>query len=93
MKSLKLGFCLLVCSASLFAQASATLNGRVTDPQGAVVPNAKVTVTNAASGQSRDTVTNAEGLYNVPALVPGNYDIKAESSGFSPAERKAVQGH
>jgi len=77
--------------ALLFGQASANINGRVVDQQGAVVPNASVTVISTAAGITRTTVTNTEGLYNVPALVPGNYDIKAEAPGFTAAERKGVE--
>ena len=84
--------CLFVSShVSLFAQASASINGRLTDQQGAVIPNASVTVANTAAGVVRNTITNTEGLYNVPALVPGNYDIKAEAQGFTAAERKGVE--
>ena len=82
---------LLVSGVLLFGQASASINGRVVDQQGAVIPNASVMVTNQAVGISRSTVTNSEGLYSVPALVPGNYNIKAEAQGFTPAERNAIE--
>ena len=52
---------------------------------------AAVTITNAASGTARDTVTNGEGLYNVPSLVPGNYNIKVTAQGFSANETKGVE--
>ena len=90
----KLGFvaCLLLSShVLLFGQASASINGRVVDPQGAAVPSVSVTIKHAASGVARNTVTNAEGLFNFAALVPGDYDIRAEVAGFSPAERKGVE--
>jgi hypothetical protein len=86
-----LAFLFLTSGVLLFGQASASINGRVTDQQGAVIPNAAVTVTNAAGGVLRSTVTNTEGLYNVPALVPGTYDIKSELQGFSTTERKGVE--
>jgi hypothetical protein len=83
---------LLVLSAvSLFGQATAGLNGRVTDPRGAPLVGAAVTITNAASGIARNTPTNGEGLYNVPSLVPGNYNIKVTAPGFSTAETKNVE--
>src|ERR1700687_3861676 len=78
-------------SVWLFAQATASLNGRVIDQAGAVLPGATVTVTNAATGVSRDTVTNDEGMYSVPALNPGAYDVKAELTGFAPLVRNGVQ--
>jgi len=82
---------LLLPAASLFGQASASLNGRVTDPQGGRLKAAAVTVTNAASGIARDTVTNNEGLYNVPALIPGTYNIKVTAQDFSTSETKGVE--
>lgn len=82
---------LLATQAMVFAQASASINGRVVDQQGAALPNASITVTNVDSGLSRTTLTNAEGLYSVPALVPGNYDIKAELEGFTAAQRKGIE--
>ena len=82
---------LLLSAISLFGQASASLNGRVTDPQGNPVAGAAVTVTNAGGGIARDTVTNADGLYNVPSLVPGNYNVKVTAQGFSTTETKGVE--
>ena len=68
----------------LFAQAGATCTilGSVTDISGAVVPNAKVIVTNSATKIVFETVTNAAGDYNAPALAPGTYTVSAEASGF-----------
>src|SRR5580658_9224415 len=82
---------LLLSANALFGQASASLNGRVTDPQGAPLMGAAVTISSAASGIARDTVTNGEGLYNVPSLVPGNYIIKVTAQGFSTTETKGVE--
>src|SRR2546428_4360620 len=74
----------------LFAQATATINGRIVDPGGAVLPGATVTITDAATGVARDTVTNGEGLYSVPALNSGTYNIKAELAGFAPQVRNGA---
>src|SRR5579863_3767042 len=82
---------LLLSAISLFGQASASLNGRVTDPQGAPLAGAAVTVTNAAGGIARETVANGEGLYNVPSMVPGNYNIKVTAQGFSTHETNGVE--
>jgi len=68
---------LLGVSGSLFAQATATINGRIVDQAGAVLPGATITITEGATGVARTTVTNAEGLYSVPALSPGTYNVKA----------------
>jgi hypothetical protein len=61
---------------------NATLSGRVTDPTGALVTGAKVTVTSNATGAQRETVTNDEGFYALPNLPPGEYEVKVQSSGF-----------
>ncbi len=56
--------------------------GTVTDPNGAVVPNAKITITNNADGQTRDITSNESGDFAFPNLDPGNYKVAIESSGF-----------
>jgi hypothetical protein len=71
----------------VFSQsASATLSGVVIDQNGAIVPDAKVTLTNRGTRSERRTRTNGEGLYVFTQLTPGNYDLKVERSGFSTAE-------
>lgn len=59
-----------------------TLLGRVTDPQGAVVPAARVTATLLATGAKSDTAANEAGEFTIPFLAPGDYRIDAEASGF-----------
>jgi hypothetical protein len=78
----------LAITSSLFAQATSTINGRVVDQAGAVLPGASVTITNTGTAVVRDTVTNGQGLYSVPALTNGTYDIKAELPGFAAAQRR-----
>jgi hypothetical protein len=74
-------------STQLHAQlAVATLNGTVTDPNGAVVPGATVTVTNTGTNVQHVTKTNDTGFYNVGALTPGVYSISASKSGFTIAQ-------
>jgi hypothetical protein len=67
-----------------FAQeeTSATITGQITDPSGAVVANATVTVTNTATGQVRTVQTNEDGRYTVFPLNPGSYTVGVEQSGF-----------
>jgi outer membrane receptor protein involved in Fe transport len=60
----------------------ATLQGTVTDPQGAVVPNAKITVRNQATGLERVVQTDSEGAYQVAALPVGVYRIEVQAQGF-----------
>ena len=67
------------------------MQGRVTDPSGAVVPNASVTVSNIDSGVKQKTDTNAQGAYTMPFLQPGNYSITVEQQGFQTAVRSNVK--
>ena len=64
--------------------------GTVTDPQGAAVPNAKVTITDVRKGTSDSATTNDSGNYTVTHLIPDVYDIKVEAQGFKTAEQKGV---
>src|SRR5207248_7284740 len=57
--------------------------GTVTDPSGAVVSGAKVTILNTATGQQITQTTNASGAYNSGALIPGQYKIQITAPGFS----------
>ncbi len=83
--------CLLVCASLAIAQRDlGTVTGTVTDAQGAAIPNAKVTLTNDATGVAIDTTTNDAGAYTRPALPTGTYTITIEASGFQKAEQKGV---
>ena len=78
-------------SISVYAQgATATLSGAVTDQTGAVIPGANIAVISIAQGFQRTTTTNDEGIFVVPLLPPGNYTVKAEHEGFTPAEFRDV---
>ncbi len=82
---------LLLLPLSVFAQgATATLSGVVTDQTGAVVPGVNIAVISIAQGFQRTTTTNDEGIFVVPLLPPGNYTVKAEHEGFTPAEFRDV---
>src|SRR3989304_7690954 len=73
-------------AVSAWAQSgTASVSGRVTDPQPSAVPGALVTLSGAATAASRTTETNASGLYQFAALRPGLYDLKVELSGFRTA--------
>ena len=71
-----------LCSITAFAQYGASLQGTVTDQTGAVVPYAKITVTNQETGVVIHAVSGDAGFYRVSALVPGRYTVKAEAPNF-----------
>jgi hypothetical protein len=64
------------------AQENAELTGTVKDPSGAVVPNAKVTLTDASTAEVRAGTTNGAGMYDFPALHNGIYNLKVAATGF-----------
>ena len=68
-----------------------TIVGTVTDPSGAVVPNAKVVITNTDKNQSTDVVTNDSGQYIAPSLGIGHYQLKAEVPGFKAYEQNDIK--
>jgi hypothetical protein len=70
-------------AVAAFGQSSASLSGTVVDATGAAVPNAHVVVHSLATGADRAVDTDASGLYAVPALLPGDYSVKASATGFS----------
>src|SRR5919204_1174250 len=78
------GSLLALMTLSAHAQniATAQLSGTVTDPQGAVVANATVTVRDTAKNFERSTQTNGEGRYQFLLLPPGDYTVTAEAPGF-----------
>ncbi|HZS53070.1 MAG TPA: carboxypeptidase-like regulatory domain-containing protein [Bryobacteraceae bacterium] len=88
-RSLLIGFLLLAFSFLAAAQEG-TILGTVTDPSGAVVPNAQVTLTNTGTNQVRHVTTNSEGQYIAPGLQIGHYNVRAELSGFKPSEQHDV---
>ena len=72
-----------VCALGAWGQSTATLSGTVTDPSDAVVPGAHVKVHSLATALDRIIDTNADGLYVVPSLQPGDYSVQVTASGFS----------
>ncbi len=83
MKRIALVLMLLIVSASALAQEfRATLSGRVTDTTGAVIPNAKIVVTNMDTAVAVSAASDKSGSYTVPFLLPGKYSIRATAAGF-----------
>jgi len=82
-KSLMFAVTLLLFTASALAQTSrGTVSGIVSDPTGAVVPGATITLTNDQTGVSRTTNTNGEGFYRFDAVDLGSYSLKIAATGF-----------
>ncbi|MDQ3817946.1 MAG: TonB-dependent receptor, partial [Acidobacteriota bacterium] len=73
----------VIISPCLYAQQAATLSGIVTDPNGALVPGAQVTVTQKGTGIEHVTVTDDAGLYTLANLPPGEYEVKVQAKGFA----------
>jgi hypothetical protein len=76
-------------SAALLAQ-TASITGRITDPGGAVVPNATVTAQSTTTGVTSTATSNGEGYYSIPALNPGSYDVTVSKTGFSPVKQTGL---
>ncbi len=74
-----------------WAQATALLRGTIMDPAGAVVPNAKLTLTNVATRLARDIRTDATGGYLFAAIPPGIYQLKVEAQGFKTLVREDLK--
>jgi Carboxypeptidase regulatory-like domain len=82
---LRYSFLVLVLSlagVSFGQNASTSLRGLVTDPTGAAIPGAAVSIVNAANGARIDTVSNAQGEYSLQQIAPGTYTITATAAGF-----------
>jgi Carboxypeptidase regulatory-like domain len=70
--------------------ATGNIQGSLTDPSGAVVEGAKVTITNKDTGQSIAVTSSSAGAYNSGTLVPGNYSVRAEAAGFKTVEQGVI---
>lgn len=74
---------ILGLASFVFAQSSAgTIQGSVTDAQGAVIQNATVTITNEATGRAITVTSNSDGLFSLPALDPGSYRVEVAETNF-----------
>src|SRR6266849_1940822 len=70
--------------------AQGSIQGTVTDPSGAVVGGAKITISNKATGQVVTTTTSSAGTYNSGGLIPGDYMLRVEAKGFKTTELPVV---
>ncbi|HEY3742499.1 MAG TPA: TonB-dependent receptor [Bryobacteraceae bacterium] len=81
-----------VCTvvALLAQEFRGTMSGSVTDPTGATVAGAKVIATEPSTGTKVQSVSDNSGLYTLPFLQPGNYDVSVQAPGFKESVRKAI---
>jgi hypothetical protein len=93
--------CLLVCAVAFLAltpsaraqvqSSSGNLMGAVSDPQGARIPGATVTVRNLATNQTRIVSSDENGEYQFLALPPGDYEVVVQATGFATVRNPAVE--
>ena len=75
----------------MMAQSGGSITGTVTDASGALIPDAKITLTNTDTGTRSDTVTTGTGNYTLPGVPVGNYTILVEHDGFSKYTQTSLQ--
>ena len=81
----------LFFSAPVEAQLSgATLSGLISDPSGAGIPSANVSIKNVGTGEVREVPTNGDGFYSAPNLLPGIYDVTITAQGFNKVVQKGI---
>jgi hypothetical protein len=80
----------LTCTIPGHGQVTASLSGRITDPSGAAVPFAKITVRNVNTEAVRSSVTDVNGRYQIPSLSVGEYEIGVKKPSFAEAIRAGI---
>jgi hypothetical protein len=83
--------CLVVSPLTLFGQSTTSLRGTITDPSGAVIADAVVTITGSENGSSRRNVTDSNGEYSFLQVVPGTYRLTVEKAGFATMTRGDIK--
>jgi len=72
----------MLCATGLFAQTT-SITGTVSDPSGAVIPSASISIVNIETGAQRETTADAQGRYTIQQVVPGTYKLTAKAPGFA----------
>jgi outer membrane receptor protein involved in Fe transport len=94
---MKIRVVLVLCALLMFLPAAlgqtsrGAVSGTVTDPNGAVIAGAQVTLTSAQTKLNRVTTSNGEGVYRFEAVDPGTYSIKISAAGFGDVESTGVE--
>jgi Cna protein B-type domain. len=83
-------FCLLFCASSFAQDYRATITGVVSDSSGASVPDATVKAVNIGTNEATEAKTNSSGLYTIPYLQPGNYNVEVTAPGFQTIRRENI---
>lgn len=97
MKKIMIIFALLIpllssMTSLAYGQANTgTILGTITDPGGATVENVKISVKNTATGIIKEAVTDSEGNYRIPYLIPGSYEVTAEAPNFKRAIQPVIE--
>lgn len=79
---------LAMVSSAAGQGATGQINGKVTDPQGAVIVGAQITVTSVDTGRELTTTADSQGAYTVTALQPGLYDVTVQGGNFKPSTQR-----
>src|SRR5215472_20943 len=81
---------ILSCSTSAQSLTAGTVSGTVVDPNGAIVPNASVTISNPVTGYNRTVTTGSDGAFQFNDVPPNNYQLSVNASGFEAAAQTLV---
>jgi hypothetical protein len=87
----QIAFLALGLAVTGHAQTLGEITGLVTDSTGAVIPAARVMITNQNTNATRSTTTNEAGAYSVPSLPPGMYSVRSEADGFQSVVRTGIE--
>ncbi len=87
---LSLGICTII-GIAWGQESRATITGTITDPQGAMVPGAKIAVKNLATNVVTTVETNDRGFYTVPPVNPGEYSVTVSATGFKTTVQRSVE--